>query len=36
VLPKELAYYRIHFREAVQKDSIICLEDSSSRGYVVR
>jgi hypothetical protein len=26
VLAKELAYYRDHFREAVQKDGVICLE----------
>jgi len=26
VLAKELAYYRAHFREAVQKDGVICLE----------
>jgi DNA-binding NarL/FixJ family response regulator len=26
VLAKELAYYRTHFREAVQKDGVICLE----------
>jgi hypothetical protein len=26
VSSKELAYYRAHFREAVQKDSVICLE----------
>jgi DNA-directed RNA polymerase specialized sigma24 family protein len=26
VLTKELAYYRAHFREAVQKDGVICLE----------
>ena len=26
MLAKELAYYRAHFREAVQKDGILCLE----------
>jgi DNA-binding MarR family transcriptional regulator len=26
MLAKELAYYRAHFREAVQKDGVICLE----------
>jgi hypothetical protein len=26
VFTKELAYYRAHFREAVQKDGVICLE----------
>jgi len=26
VLAKELAYYRAHFREAIQKDGVICLE----------
>jgi hypothetical protein len=26
VLAKELIYYRAHFREAVQKDGVICLE----------
>ena len=26
MLVKELAYYRTHFREAVQKDGVICLE----------
>jgi predicted transcriptional regulator len=26
VLAKKLAYYRTHFREAVQKDGVICLE----------
>jgi BON domain/ROS/MUCR transcriptional regulator protein len=26
VSDKELAYYRVHFREAVQKDGVICLE----------
>lgn len=26
MLAKELAYYRTHFREAVQKDGVICLE----------
>jgi DNA-directed RNA polymerase specialized sigma24 family protein len=26
VLAKDLAYYRAHFREAVQKDGVICLE----------
>ena len=26
MLAKELAYYRAHFREAVRKDSVICLE----------
>jgi ROS/MUCR transcriptional regulator protein len=26
VLAKELTYYRTHFREAVQKDGVICLE----------
>jgi predicted transcriptional regulator len=26
VSAKELAYYRAHFREAVQKDGVICLE----------
>jgi transposase len=29
VLAKELAYYRAHFREAVQKDGVICLECGS-------
>jgi len=29
VLAKELAYYRTHFREAVQKDGVICLECGS-------
>ncbi len=26
MLAKELAYYRAHFREAVQKDGVVCLE----------
>ena len=26
MLAKDLAYYRAHFREAVQKDGVICLE----------
>ena len=26
MLAKELAYYRAHFREAIQKDGVICLE----------
>jgi len=26
VLAKELAHYRAHFREAIQKDGVICLE----------
>ena len=31
VLAKELAYYRAHFREAVQRDGVICLE--CGRGF---
>lgn len=31
---KELAYYRAHFREAVQKDGVICLECGSSFKYL--
>jgi predicted transcriptional regulator len=30
VLPKELAYYRAHFREAIQKGGVICLECGST------
>ena len=29
MLAKKLAYYRAHFREAVQKDGVICLECGS-------
>ena len=29
MLAKELAYYRVHFREAVQKDGVVCLECGS-------
>jgi hypothetical protein len=34
VLAKELAYYRAHFREAVQKDGVICLECGSTFKYL--
>jgi predicted transcriptional regulator len=34
VLAKELAYYRTHFREAVQKDGVICLECGSIFKYL--
>jgi ROS/MUCR transcriptional regulator protein len=34
VLAKELAYYRAHFREAVQKDGVICLECGSIFKYL--
>ncbi len=34
MLAKELAYYRAHFREAVQKDGVICLECGSIFKYL--
>ena len=34
MLAKELAYYRAHFREAVQKDGVICLECGSTFKYL--
>jgi ROS/MUCR transcriptional regulator protein len=34
VLAKDLAYYRAHFREAVQKDGVICLECGSTFKYL--
>jgi ROS/MUCR transcriptional regulator protein/Winged helix-turn-helix DNA-binding len=34
VLAKELAYYRSHFREAIQKDGVICLECGSIFKYL--
>jgi ROS/MUCR transcriptional regulator protein/Winged helix-turn-helix DNA-binding len=34
VLAQELAYYRAHFREAVQKDGVICLECGSTFKYL--
>jgi hypothetical protein len=34
VSDKELAYYRAHFREAVQKDGVICLECGSIFKYL--
>ena len=34
MLAEELAYYRAHFREAVQKDGVICLECGSIFKYL--
>ena len=34
MLSQELAYYRAHFREAVQKDGVICLERGSIFKYL--
>ena len=34
MLAKELAYYRAHFREAVQRDGVICLECGSIFKYL--
>jgi hypothetical protein len=34
VLAKELAYYRANFREAIQKDDVVCLERGAILKYL--